>query len=169
LEEYRTLLPPARRTFDESARVALTRRAEAFCGFEVLASPDSADWTIAVMPPEAVTEHPLCRTVYVHEVADATDVCEWVDEKVQTVAVAPWERVAEMRDRLARRGVSRIVELGMNNVFRMGGSHDGMQPLSRLVRFVSVERPAYVHGKGMVMSNDQTELLKAGTLRSLIL
>lgn len=168
LEEYRELLPPARRTFDEAARAALTRQEEEFLGGSVLDGEEAA-WALIAKPPETVGDHPLCRTLYLHEVDDLSEALTYLDDTVQTLTADPWERLIDLRDDITARGVSRMTELGLNNVFRVGGTHDGMQPLSRLVRLVSVERPAHVHGKGMVMGIDQTELLKAGKLRSLIL
>jgi long-chain-fatty-acyl-CoA reductase len=168
MEEYQELLPPARRTFDEMARAAFVRREEEFLDSAVMEAGD-ASWSIVVTEPSHAIEHPLGRTIYIYAVNDPSEMLAWVDRTVQTVAVQPWDRLQGLRDELAVRGVSRMVELGLNNLFRVGGSHDGMQPLARLVRMVSVERPAAVHGRGMVVVNDQTEFLKAGTLRTMVL
>jgi long-chain-fatty-acyl-CoA reductase len=57
----------------------------------------------------------------------------------------------------------------MSNIFRVGGTHDAQNPLQGLVRMVATEAPARVHGKGMVVAINQTELLRAGSLKDLVL
>ncbi|NJM90781.1 MAG: hypothetical protein HC863_00340 [Myxococcales bacterium] len=79
---------------------------------------------------------------------------------MQTVAVYPSEIGLRIRDLCAKRGVARVVELGLNNVFRVGGSHDGVFPLQRLVRFASMELPSRVPVKGIVIPIDQTLFLE---------
>lgn len=125
-------------------------------------SSSSQAWSIVVRPPElgdASLRHPLGRTLYVHPVTSVEQVIDHVGPGVQTVAVYPGELGFILRDALARRGVSRIAELGMNNVFRVGGAHDGMYPTQRLVRLVSMEMPAKVAVKGIVVPIDQTTFL----------
>jgi long-chain-fatty-acyl-CoA reductase len=169
MSEYEELLPPARESFDEAGRVSLALLEATYLGAEVVGAPGER-WAVVVGgDPAAAIEHPQARTVYVHPVARLADAVPHLGPEVQTVAAAPWEALAELRDEIARRGVSRLVEAGLANVFRVGGSHDGIYPLTRLVRMVSVEAPARTHAKGMVLGLDQTELLRAGKLRTLVL
>jgi long-chain-fatty-acyl-CoA reductase len=159
---YATLLPKGRHDFDERAGFSLSHLEAEFSGNEVLSSDNHA-WSIVVRSPDpgdAGFHHPLGRTLYVHPVANAAEVIDHVGPGVQTVAVYPSELGLSLRDALARRGVSRIVELGMNNVFRVGGAHDGMYPTQRLVRLVSMEMPASVSVKGIVVPIDQTKFLE---------
>jgi long-chain-fatty-acyl-CoA reductase len=158
---YDTLLPRGRHDFDERADLALSSLEAEFHGARVV-HPDARSWSIIVEPPdrERAARHPLGRTLHVHPVADAAQVVEHVGPDVQTVAVYPADLAPRLRDALARRGVSRIVELGMNNVFRVGGAHDGMYPMQRLVRLVSMELPARVAVKGIVVPIDQTTFLE---------
>lgn len=168
LAEYEALLPPARRSFDESGRASLALLEASYLGAEVTVA-DGGGWAVIAGDPEGALEHPQGRIVYVHPVERLSEALPHLGPEVQTVAGAPWEALEELRDELARAGVSRLVEAGLANVFRVGGSHDGLFPLTRLVRMVSLEAPARVHGKGMVLGLDQTELLKAGKLRALVL
>lgn len=159
---YETLLPKGKHDFDERAGFALSRLEAEFHGVEML-SPATQGWSIVVRRAEqgdASLHHPLGRTLYVHPVADVDEVLDHVGPGVQTVAVYPGDLAYSLRDQLARRGVSRIVELGMNNVFRVGGAHDGMYPTQRLVRLVSMELPASVSVKGIVVPIDQTTFLE---------
>jgi long-chain-fatty-acyl-CoA reductase len=67
---------------------------------------------------------------------------------------------AAHRDALGLAGVSRFVELGLSNFFRVGGTHDGIRPLQHLIRFVSAEVPARIYSKGMVLKLDQTNFIE---------
>ncbi len=167
LDEHCQLMPPAAQSEDEAARVQLARLEDMFCGgtLEI-----GEQWTIAVqtLPPHA-SEHPLGRVLYLHPVDSLEESYPFIGPDVQTVSTAPWSLLEQHRDALARRGVSRFVEPGLSNLFRIGGTHDSQNPLQGLVRMVSVEAPARVHGKGMVVAVNQTELLKAGKLKDLVL
>jgi len=46
----------------------------------------------------------------------------------------------ELADDLARRGVARITEVGRAGRPRPGFAHDGMFPMNRLIRWVTIER-----------------------------
>jgi long-chain-fatty-acyl-CoA reductase len=168
LDDYREILPLGRQSFDQAAAVSIARVEELFLDSQVLVD-DHRSWTLVVRPPGPVLNHPQGRTLYVHPVDRLQEALPFLGPDVQTVAAAPWEVLTGLRDRIAATGVSRMVELGLNNVFRIGGAHDGLYPLNRLVRYASVEVPAAVHGKGMVIPIDQTELLRAGTVRTLFL
>ncbi|WP_190174392.1 acyl-CoA reductase [Streptomyces mirabilis] len=54
----------------------------------------------------------------------------------QTVGVYPAHRKAELRDRLARAGVQRVVKLGSALSGSIGNPHDAMYPLHRFVNWV---------------------------------
>jgi long-chain-fatty-acyl-CoA reductase len=82
--------------------------------------------------------------------------------------VSPWSLTEQHRDALADRGVSRLVEAGLAPLFRLGGSHDGLQPLGLLTRMVSVESPISSHGKAMVVPVDQSDFLEHRRLRDLL-
>ncbi len=167
LDEHCQLLPPAVQDEDEVARVQLARCEELFFGAQLEAGEQ---WTIVVRPPELdAGEHPLGRVLYVHPVDSLEESYAFVGPDVQTVSATPWSLLERHRDALARRGVSRFVEPGLSNWFRIGGTHDSLNPLQGLVRLVSVEAPARVHGKGMVVALNQTEMLKAGKLADLVL
>ena len=48
----------------------------------------------------------------------------------------------------------------MNNIFRVGGAHDGIFPLQRLVRMASMELPSKANIKGIAIPVDQTRFLE---------
>jgi long-chain-fatty-acyl-CoA reductase len=157
---YDTLLPRGRHDFDERAELTLSSLEAEFHG-ACVRKAEGQSWSIITQPPDRrEVQHPLGRTLYVHPIADVAEVVEHVGTDVQTVAVYPGDIAYRLRDALARRGVSRIVELGMNNVFRVGSAHDGMYPTQRLVRLVSMDLPASVAVKGIVVPIDQTTFLE---------
>ncbi|HET8659268.1 MAG TPA: acyl-CoA reductase [Micromonosporaceae bacterium] len=168
LDEYARILPTGRWSIDDVGSVTLARSEERFLGAEVR-SAEGLDWTVVVCPPEPIWFHPLGRTVYVHPVESLSECYGFIGPEVQTVAVAPWECSLAHRDALARLGVSRIVEVGLSNVFRPGGPHDGVYPLQQLVRFVAHESPASVYGKSLVARLDQTEIIRGGRYTDLML
>jgi long-chain-fatty-acyl-CoA reductase len=130
---------------DAHAHVSFARLEAAYRGWPMTCG---RDWTvIEALVPGEVREHPLGRTLYVHPVSSLEQVAAQLDETVQTVGVFPWELALSYRDAWARRGISRIVELGLSRHPRKGFSHDGMRALSALVRFVSVERPLHHYYK----------------------
>jgi long-chain-fatty-acyl-CoA reductase len=168
LDLHADLLPPSFLSEDQAALVNLVRREEDVLGHRV-AGRDDLGWTIIRCDPRDIREHPLCRTLLVHRVDDLQSAYEYVGRDVQTVTGAPWDMLAQHRDELALRGVSRFAEVGLSNVFRVGGTHDALNPLQGLVRIVSMDTEAATHGKGMIRRLDQTELLRAGELRELVL
>jgi long-chain-fatty-acyl-CoA reductase len=158
-EGYAKLLPRGVHDFDEQGAWSLSELEAHFSGADVRSSPDRA-WSIVVSAPSEMGQHPLGRTLYVHPVADAAEAAAAIGPDVQTVAVAPYTLAARLRDVCAARGAARLVEIGMNNVFRVGGAHDGVFPLQRLVRFVSAELPASERVKGITVPIDQTTFLE---------
>ena len=166
LRHYEELLPPQRLTVDEAAQLNAQRTDLVFGGAKEYASATRA--AILVAPPDQVVGSPLGHTILVHPVDDLRQAYEHVDHGVQTVAAAPWELLAEHRHALAVRGVSRFVELGLAKVFRVGGSHDGMRPLQRLVRFVSQEAPVREIPKGMVLPLDLTKIIENRSFQDVV-
>jgi long-chain-fatty-acyl-CoA reductase len=157
---FAELLPRATDEFDDRAARALAQLESHALGNDVRASPDG--WSVSVCAPEDIDVHPLGRTLYLHPVDDLRQALAHVSPEIQTVAVMPWRRSEALRDQVASAGASRIVELGLSNVFRLGGAHDGMHPLQRLVRFVANDHPSTRYVKGMSVRLDQTKLLEEG-------
>lgn len=97
-------------------------------------------WSIIeVDDPTQVTDHPLGRTLFVHKVKEIDEVTRYLNFSAQTLCCEPMALGEEYRDRWAVGGVDRIVELGMSRWPQYGYTHDGMRPLTNLVRWVSVE------------------------------
>lgn len=161
LEEFSELLPTGRPSFDVNAAVSLARLEQRCLGHPTV-SADDGSWSVTCADPNDMPDHPLGRTVFVHADCSPARVAHFLSPDVQTVGVMPWSLAEDHRDEWAKRGVSRLVELGMMSIFRVGGSHDDMYPLQRLVRFVSTESPSANHGKGMTIAIDQVALLREG-------
>lgn len=88
--------------------------------------------------PEPISTYPDKRTVCVVPVASLEEACAFATVATQTVGIHPAERKASVRDRLAARGVQRVVTLGEAGDLELlsGLPHDGMIVLTRLARFV---------------------------------
>jgi long-chain-fatty-acyl-CoA reductase len=166
LERYEGMLPRTAVTVDEAAQAALEVTAQRFLGADIR----TGTWgSIVTTPPSTVTELPSARTIFLHPVDDLTEVYDWVDPTVQTIGFAPWDLHQQHRHEMARRGASRFVEAGLSPFFRLGGSHDGLQPLSMMTRIVAVEAPRADYGKGMVVPIDQSDFLEHRRLRDLLI
>ncbi|MGL5828162.1 MAG: aldehyde dehydrogenase family protein [Angustibacter sp.] len=169
LVRHAELLPPGELSIDRAAHIQLARRLDSFLGGQVT-DPGTLDWTIVTAPPpEEFQEHPLGRVVYLHPVDSFDEAYRFADQTLQTIAAYPWSILVEHREEFARRGVSRFTELGLVQMFRIGGTHDGVNSLQGLVRMVATEASADVFGKGMVMRLDETAMLEAGTLKDFVL
>ncbi len=165
LEFYEDMLPRTAVTPDEAAQVSLEATTQRFLGSPVR----SGSWgAVITTDPGRVIELPSARVVFVHPVSDLTEVYNWVDSAVQTVGLSPWSLNHRLRDELARRGVCRFVEAGLSPMFRLGGSHDGLQPLVMMTRMVAVEAGRDDFGKNMVAPVDQSEFLEHSRLRDLL-
>jgi long-chain-fatty-acyl-CoA reductase len=145
------------RSLDVDALIQRTRLEASAEGWEVVA-PEGTDWTIVVTDaPTHIHEHPLNRVLYIHPISGLADVLPFVDRDVQTVAIAPWERLWEAADELTGAGADRIVQVGRMARFRPGFIHDGFHPMRRMVRWVSVERGLEHKYRFMTASPEEDE------------
>ncbi|WP_150139469.1 long-chain-fatty-acyl-CoA reductase LuxC [Candidatus Enterovibrio escicola] len=157
---YARILPKARQSFDEQAVYSLTAKECQFAGLKVEVDPKQ-DWMIVESSPGVELNQPLGRCVYLHHATRFEDILPFVVKyQTQTVSMYPWTSVFKYRDALAIKGAERIVESGMNNIFRMGGSHDAMRPLQRLVRYISQERPFDFTTIDVAVEIEQTRFLE---------
>lgn len=151
------ILPPGTASFDERALQGLSRQE---WSYEALVVEAGLGWAVVLDSTPSDRAHCLGRTVFVHPVDDLADILPHVDSSVQTVGVMPEQAALDLRDALAERGVSRVVELGLHNIFRLGGAHDGLYALQRLVRWCNHELPARRLVKGINVEIDQTDFVE---------
>ncbi|APX08376.1 long-chain-fatty-acyl-CoA reductase LuxC [Vibrio campbellii] len=160
LNLYQEVLPKSKQSFDDEALFSMTRLECQFSGLKVISEPEN-NWMIIESEPGVEYNHPLSRCVYIHKVNKVDDVVQYIEKhQTQTISFYPWESSKKYRDAFAAKGVERIVESGMNNIFRAGGAHDAMRPLQRLVRFVSHERPYNFTTKDVSVEIEQTRFLE---------
>jgi long-chain-fatty-acyl-CoA reductase len=127
-------------SFDLDAYVQRARLDAQASGWDVI-SPDSTEWTIIVTDgPTRIAEHPLLRTLFVHPIDGLADVVPFVDRDVQSIGIAPWTELWHHVDQLVSAGADRVVPIGRMARFRPGFIHDGFRPMSRMVRWVCIER-----------------------------
>jgi hypothetical protein len=96
---------------------------------------------LVIRSDDPVDFHPAGKTVNVVPVADLAEATVHATVATQTVGVYPASRKTELRDRLASRGVQRVVALGAAAGLAdlPGLPHDGMLPLQRMIRWVTDE------------------------------
>jgi len=136
---------------DALAHCAITKLEAMYRGWRVYSGKD---WTLMVVSdPAAVKEHPLGRTLFIHPVERISDVARYLTPQTQVVSCLPWELGVEHREEWAAAGAVRVVELGMSRRPQPGAVHDGLRPLTRLVRWVSHEEGA--HGSNKYGNDDR--------------
>jgi Acyl-CoA reductase (LuxC) len=94
---------------------------------------------VAIRSEEPVDFHPLRKTSNVVCVKSLDDAMKYVTVATQTVGVYPFERMPELRDKLASCGVQRVVRLGEAGPSAIGNPHDAMYPLHRFVHWMANE------------------------------
>lgn len=96
----------------------------------------SFDEGTVIRSDEPVDFHPEGKVVNVVAVDSLDDVLPHVNVATQTIGIYPPELGAVMRDRLAARGMQRIVPLGEVIDHIPGMPHDGFFPLHRFVKWL---------------------------------
>lgn len=91
---------------------------------------------LVILSDRPVEFHPSNKTSNVVMVASLDDAVRCVNVATQTVGVYPYERKAQLRDRLASAGAQRLCRLGTANAHALGSPHDGMYPLQRFVHWM---------------------------------
>ncbi|MGN6357793.1 MAG: acyl-CoA reductase [Novosphingobium sp.] len=94
---------------------------------------------VAIRSDEPVDFHPLRKTSNVVTVRSLDDAMKYVNVATQTVGVFPFNRMPELRDRLASGGAQRVVRLGEAGPSTIGNPHDAMYPLHRFVHWMANE------------------------------
>lgn len=166
--QYDGILPPGLRHPDLVAHTSSLMLHHGVLGSTVEQS-EVGSWAVVECGPGEVESHPRARTLFLHPVGSIQESVPWVGRNTQTVAIFPWERNREIREVLVRRGVARLVETGMSGLLRLGGSHDGMDPLTRFVRIVSVESGRARFAKGMAVPIDPAEMVENREFRELVM
>ena len=136
LKEENERLPKGHRPLDGHAAITHTKEYSKFRGHKVLAS-EKTEWTIIIVNNlEEIKTHPLGRTIFLVPVKNMKDAVDYIGPETQVVAIEPFDKAIEIRDELTLKGVDRITHLGKMGYFAVGAPHEGMYPLSRMVRWV---------------------------------
>jgi hypothetical protein len=91
---------------------------------------------IVLLSEQPVDFQPTNKTSNVVRVESLDDAVRYVNLATQTIGVYPYERKAQLRDRLASAGGQRVCRVGTANGHVVGGPHDAMYPLSRFVHWM---------------------------------
>jgi hypothetical protein len=92
---------------------------------------------LVILSDSPVDFHPTHKTANVVMVPTLNDAVRYVNVATQTIGVYPWNRKAELRDRLASAGGQRVCRVGTANQHVAGSPHDAMFPLQRFVQWMS--------------------------------
>ncbi len=91
---------------------------------------------LVILSDRPVEFHPTNKTSNVVMVGSLDDAVRYVNVATQTIGVYPYERKAQLRDRLASAGAQRLCRLGTANAHVLGSPHDAMHPLQRFVHWM---------------------------------
>jgi hypothetical protein len=91
---------------------------------------------LVILSDQPVGFHPSNKTSNVVMVPSLDDAVRYVNVATQTIGVYPWNRKAELRDRLASAGGQRVCRVGTANLHVPGGPHDAMYALQRFVHWM---------------------------------
>jgi hypothetical protein len=92
---------------------------------------------LVILSDTPVNFHPSNKTSNVVVVDSLDAAIRYVNVATQTIGVYPYERKAQLRDRLAAAGAQRLCRLGTANAHALGSPHDAMYPLQRLVHWMA--------------------------------
>lgn len=92
---------------------------------------------LVILSDRPVDFHPSNKTSNVVMVNSLDDAVRYVNVATQTIGIYPYERKAQLRDRLAAAGAQRLCRLGTANAHALGSPHDAMYPLQRLVHWMA--------------------------------
>jgi Acyl-CoA reductase (LuxC) len=91
---------------------------------------------LVILSDRPVEFQPTNKTSNVVMVGSLDDAVRYVNVATQTIGVYPYERKAQLRDRLASAGAQRLCRLGTANAHVLGSPHDAMYPLQRFVHWM---------------------------------
>lgn len=128
--------PRGKMTLHQMATINNIKSCSIFLGHELIHS-DKFDYAIIIIENIGQAKnHPLGRTLFIIPIKDLKDSFSLIGSETQVVAIEPFLRAYEFREELTRKGVDRITHLGKMPNFAAGSPHDGIYPISRLVRWV---------------------------------
>lgn len=140
LYRYSDLWPKGKYPADHYIHMNYLRRSHEYLGNFVIPE-DNLKWMIIELHnlTNVNLDHPLGRTIFVKQIEDFDECLDYIDGNVQTVGISPNSLARDMRDKLTRRGVSRIANIGNVDMMREGTVHEGIC-LNRLVHLVGMEK-----------------------------
>jgi len=127
-------LPKGNCSPDSESHLNRVKMEAKYRGWEVFENKNN--WSIIIADPYKVSEHPLGRTIFVHQVNSVDDILPFIDDDTQTISIYPYrdDFVRDAANKLCSHGASRICEVGVVNYPREGFTWDGMYPLNYFVR-----------------------------------
>lgn len=147
LMDYNHLWPASRHPSDHYIQMNYLLRSHEYLGNLAL-TDDERKFMVVLLndDTELNFEHPLGRTIFVRAIDDFDECLPYIDGYVQTVGIAPKSLARELRDRLTRRGVTRISNIGEVEMPREGLVHEGIS-MARFVRIVGMDKEPDYYAK----------------------
>jgi hypothetical protein len=91
---------------------------------------------LVILSDRPVEFHPTNKTSNVVVVKSLDEAVRYVNVATQTIGVYPWDRKAQLRDKLASAGGQRVCRVGTALMHVPGGPHDAMYALQRFVHWM---------------------------------
>ncbi len=91
---------------------------------------------LVLLSDQPVDFHPTNKISNVVLVPSLEDAVRYVNVATQTIGVYPFDRKADLRDKLASQGGQRVCRVGTANGHVVGSPHDAMYPLHRFVHWM---------------------------------
>lgn len=119
---------------DAESHIIRTGLEAKYRGWEVMEGRNK-QWNIILCNPYDIAEHPLGRTLFIHQIEKVEDMIPFIDDETQAISIYPYDdRAADIGELFCSHGASKICETGMVAYPREGWTHDGMYPLHYFVR-----------------------------------
>ena len=136
MEKALKRIPKQPITANEAYSVAEIRSLYNLTG-EVFSS-NGTEWTVIYSEEKGLAEPYSSRVIFVRPVDDIYEILDLMDPSLQTLGLClDTKRKTDFAEKTAARGIERITNIGMMHVY--DHPWDGLFPMSRLVRFVSME------------------------------
>lgn len=137
MEAENKKLPKGFAALDAHAAISHARLMSKFRGHKVF-HPEKTEWTVVVARSfeEMPVSHPMGRTIFLIPVKNMKESLKYIGRETQVTAVEPFDRGIKLREYLTGMGIDRVTRLGKMGYFAVGAPHDGVYPISRMVRWV---------------------------------
>ena len=135
-EKVQKRMPKPRISADEAYSIVEIRSRTLLSG--LVFSSEGTEWTVIYSDEPGLAEPHYSRVISVRPIEDIENILEYLDHSTQTLGlILDEKRKQEFARKAAARGIERITDIGQMHIYDY--PWDGIFPLNRLVRWVSME------------------------------